>query len=59
MGRFRASSGDTVLEAVNFGGRPVILIKDHGGAVNRRAEMWRLMRDWLERPLAVACPLIF
>ena len=37
------------LRELGFGGKPVIAIKDHGGAVYRRAEMWSEMRDWFER----------
>jgi hypothetical protein len=46
--RLRELNFGAIVEAVNFGGRPVVELKDHGGAVNRRAEMWSEMRDWLE-----------
>jgi len=46
--RLRELGFGGIVEAVNFGGKPVIEIKDHGGAVNRRAEMWSEMRDWLD-----------
>ncbi len=52
--RLRELNFGSIVEAVNFGGRPVIEIENHGGAVNRRAEMWSLMRDWLDAGLTEA-----
>lgn len=41
--------GQTV-EAVNFGGKPVLPLSEGGGPLNRRAEMWDEMRTWLREP---------
>jgi hypothetical protein len=46
--RLRELGFGAAIEAVNFGGKPVIAEKDHGGPLNRRAEIWSALRDWLD-----------
>jgi hypothetical protein len=53
--RLRELGFGAAVEPVNFGGKPALPTPDGGGPLNRRAEMWMAMRDWLRDP-PVAIP---
>ncbi len=48
--RLRELGHGGVAEAVNFGSTPILPAAHGGGPLNRRAEMWSEMRDWLREP---------
>ena len=50
--RLRELMGDEMIEPVNFGSKAY----DHEHYVNRRAEIWDQMRQWLDDPAGVQVP---